>query len=308
MGDVFVLPAAVVDTALGLASPEQVRVLLWFSRHRQQWDAAACAAAVGGTAAQCESHLQFWLQQGVLQPVGEAAPAPAKVPLARPAAVKPQLKEVLAYQKAHPGFSAFLDAASGMLGKAIGPGDVATLLYLLDTVGLPESVILMEIAYCVSLGKTSIYYVEKLALNWADEDLTTHDAVDAHIRLLQRQKEAADRVERVLSLPRALNKSQSEMAHRWVNEWGFSDQMLQHAHTRMLEKSDKPNLKYMDKILEAWYADGIQKPEQIPQPAAKKSHAAATNPEQSSLDLEGFEQQVRQYRPKYNKKQPDKNE
>ena len=49
MGDVFILPAAVVDTALALASPEQLRVLLWFSRHRQQWDAAACAAAVGGT-------------------------------------------------------------------------------------------------------------------------------------------------------------------------------------------------------------------------------------------------------------------
>ena len=305
LGEVFVLPAALVDTALGLATPEQVKALLWFSRHHQQWDAAACAADIGLSAAACESHLQFWVQQGLLQGSDETVPVPAKTPVARPAAVKPQLKEVLAYQQSHLEFAVFLEAASALLGKAVGHGDVATLLYLRETVGLPESVILLEIGYAVSLGKANMRYIEKLALNWADDDLTTHDAVDTHIRLLQRRQQTAARVESLLGLTQPLNASQAEMADRWVNEWGFSDEMLQHAHTRMLEKSDKPNLKYMDKMLEGWYGEGIKAPAQIPQPYTKKSGAAATNPEQTSLDLTGFEQQVRQYRPKYNKKSSD---
>lgn len=302
MAEVFVLPATVVDTALGLATPEQLRVLLWFSRHHQQWDAAACAAAVGDTPAACESHLQFWLQQGLLQQADTPALAPTKAAVARPAAVKPQLSEVLAYQQKHPDFRVFLDAAAAHLGKALSHGDVATLLYLRTTADLPENVILLEIAYAVSIGKANMRYIETLALNWADEDIVTFDAVDKHIKELQRQKESATHVEQVLGLSRALNIAQSRTADKWVHEWGFSDEMLQHAQTQTLEKSKKFNLNYMDKILEHWYTDGIKTPEQIPQPYVKKSAPAATNPEQSSLDMESFDQQVRQYRPKYNKK------
>ena len=65
-------------------------------------------------------------------------------------------------------------------------------------------------------------------------------------------------------------------------------------------RQDQPQL--YDKILEGWYGDGVRKPEQIPQPYQKKSGVAATNPETSSLDMDGFEQQLRQYRPKYKKK------
>ncbi|MBQ9859250.1 MAG: DnaD domain protein [Clostridia bacterium] len=302
MGDVFVLPAAVVDTALGLANPEQIKVLLWFSRHHQQWDAAACAAAVGGTPAACESHLQFWVQQGVLQSAGEVtAETPVKAPISRPPAVKPRIDEVLQYQKSHPDFGPFLDAAAAHLGKALSHGDVATLLYLLTTAGLPENVILLEIAYAVSLGKANMRYVEKLALAWADEDLVTYEQVDSHIRGLQRQQENAARVEMALALPRPLTAAQAKLADKWVSDWGFSDEMLQHAQTRTVEKCEKTNLNYMDKILEGWYGDGIRKPEQIPQPYLKKSGVAATNPETSSLDMDGFEQQLRQYRPKYKK-------
>jgi DnaD/phage-associated family protein len=306
MSSVFVLPGSVAD-CLPLASAEQLRVLLWFSR-RNGWDAAACAADLKMDAATCEGCLYFWVEQGVLVSDG-AAPAVVATPVQehksapRAAAVKPLWKEVLAYQQEHKEFSAFLEEVSARMGRPLNQGDNATLLYLITTAGIPAVSVLMAVGYAVSIGKGSIRYVEGLALGWADEDITTPEQVDGKIRELQRTRAAAEKVEQALGLPRALTAAQAKMADRWLNLWHFSDGMLQHAHTSMLEHCEKPNLNYMDKILERWHAEGIATPDRIAAPAApKKKGAGATNPEESSLDNRELEEQLLRYRPKFNKK------
>lgn len=302
MGSVFVLPGGVADR-LTLASAEQLRVLLWFSR-RGGWDAAACAADLKMEAAACEGCLYFWVEQGVLVSDGAApvaaAPAEAKKPAPRAAAVKPLWKEVLAYQQEHKEFAAFLEEVSVRMGRPLNQGDNATLLYLITTAGIPAVSVLMAVGYAVSIGKASIRYVESLALGWADEDVITPEQVDEKIRYLQQTRAAADKVERVLELPRPLTAAQAKLADKWLNVWHFSDTMLQHAQTITLERCDKFSPAYMDKILERWHAEGIHTPDRIPAaPAPKKKGAASTNPEESSLDNRELEEQLLRYRPKF---------
>ncbi len=302
---VFILPNAVADNTLALASAEQLRVLLWYSRHTGAWDAAACGAQVGLAPDECEGCLRFWVEQGIL--ASDAAPAPppaAPTPQARPAAVKPQLREGLTYQKAHPEFSALTEAASARLGKAIGHADTATLLYLHDTVGLPMEVILMEIAYAVSIGKANMRYVEKLALDWCDRDIATVAAVDEHIRWLEACRAAGATVETLLGMSRPLTAAQTQYAERWLNQWQFSHTMLEKAAEITREKLPKVSpafFSYMDKILERWFAEGIDTPDKIPAAVpAKKKGAAATNPEESSLSFDDeFENELKRYRPKF---------
>lgn len=306
----LVLPFTVADSCLKLAGAEELRVLLWLSRRQMVWDAEACAAALGMPREECEQCLGFWLERGVIHPAEEAA-SPAAVaaaaaatsaPVARPAAVKPRVQEVLSYQKAHPHFADFLQHVSAMLGKAIGHGDTATLLYLIDTVGLPENVIIQEVAYAVSMGKPNMRYIEKLALDWADQDLTTFEAVDAHIHKLERWHAAAARVEKLLGLPRALTLPQSEMADRWLGQWQFSEEMLQKAAAICTENTGKFSAEYTNRILERWHAEGVDTPDKITAdvPAKrKKKSAAATNPEESGLDTDSFDEQLLRYRPKF---------
>lgn len=303
---VFALPTAVADDCLSLASAEQLRVLIWFSRH-QPWDAAACAAQVGLSADECEGCLRFWADKGIL--TADNAPVPAadnaSAPQARPVAVKPLLKEVIQYQKQHPEFSTLVEAASARLGKAIGHNDTATLLYLHDTVGLPMEVILMEIAYAVSIGKGNMRYVEKLALDWCDRDIASIAAVDEHIRYLEACRNAGETVEKLLDSPRPLGATQQQMAEKWLLQWQFSHEMLLKAADITREKIEKmtPSFySYMDKILERWFTEGIDRPDKIPAPRpAKKKGAAATNPEESSLHLEEFEKDLLRYTPKFHK-------
>ena len=303
--DVFVLPAGAVDKSLTLATAEQWRVLLWFSRQRQEFDPNACANATGLTLAECQGCMDFWVQQGILQ--GDTAPTAttpvAKTPAARLAAVKPVWQEVVAYQKEHREFTAFLQEVSARLGRPLNHGDNATLMYLITTAGIPSASVLMMVGYAVSVGKASVRYVESLALAWADEEIITPEQVDGKIRQLQETRASAEKVEKLLGLARSLNAAQAKTAHKWLNAWCFSDKMLQHAQTITMEKCEKFSIAYMDKILERWHTEGIDRPEKItaaPKAAGKKS-VAATNPEESSLD-DGFEAQLLKYRPKFNKK------
>lgn len=297
---VFALPNAVADDCLSLASAEQLKVLVWFSRHQPQWDAAACAAQIGLSAEESESALRFWIDKGIL-----ADGSTANRPKARPAAVKPLLKEVIQFQKQHAEFSALVEQASVSLGKAITHTDTSTLLYLYDTVGLPMEVILMEIAYAVSVGKGNMRYVEKLALDWCDRDIATIRAVEEHIRYLDACRLAGEAVEKLLAAPRPLGLPQQEMAGKWLDQWKFSHEMLLKAADITRDKIEKITpafYSYMDKILERWAAEGIDRPEKIPAAKpAKKKGVAATNPEKSSLHLEEFEKDLLRYTPKFNK-------
>ncbi len=294
---VFALPNTVADDCLSLASAEQLRVLVWFSRHQPQWDAAACAAQVGLSADECEGCLRFWVDKGIL--AADNAPAPK----ARPSAVKPLLKEVVEFQKVHPAFSTLVEQASARLGKAITHSDTATLLYLYNTVGLPMEVILMEIMYAVSIGKGNMYSVEKIALDWYDKDIATIPTVDEHIRYLDACRKAGEKIEKLLDAPRALGATQQQMAEKWLQQWQFSDEMLLKAAdiTRgKIEKLGAPFYSYMDKILERWFTEGIDRPDKIPAPKpAKKKGPAATNPEESSLHLEEFEKDLLRYVPTF---------
>ena len=303
LNNLLVLPGEVAD-CLPTAGAEQLRVLLWFSRHGQDFDTAACAATLGMSEAECVGCLNYWVEKGILRGGDVAVAAPAEsapVKQARPAAVKPVWKEVIAYQQEHKEFNAFLQEVSARLGRPLNHGDNATLLYLITTAGLSQTSVLLATAYAVSIDKASMRYIESLVLGWVDEDIVTPEQVDAKIRELTETRAAAEKVEKVLGLVRPLNATQAKTAHKWLSVWCFSDAMLQHAQTLTLENCDKFSVAYMDKILERWHAEGVKSPDRIEAPKTKKKGPASTNPEQSSLDSE-FEQQLLKYRPKFNKK------
>ena len=304
LNNLLVLPGAVADRLLS-AGAEQLRVLLWFSRRGNDFDVAACAAALGMSEQECVGCLGFWVEQGILRTESVAVATPTAVdPIQkapRPAAVKPLWKEVLSYQQEHKEFSAFLQEVSARLGRPLNHGDNATLMYLITTAGVPQTSVLLATAYAVSIGKASMRYIESLVLGWVDEDIVTPEQVDAKIRELTETRASAEKVEEILALARPLNAAQAKMAHKWLTVWCFSDTMLQHAQTLTLEHCDKFSPAYMDKILERWHAEGVMSPDRIEAPKQKKKGPAATNPEESSMDGE-LEQQLLQYRPKFTKK------
>lgn len=334
------LPAAVVDRHIRLAGPTQLKVLLWLARTGQgTFDPAACAAAIGYSPADCADAMQYWLGTGILteagQPAGDtpslpekrqaeaaaanpapavkapqpmaakppAAKAPAPRQSARPAPVKPQMKEVLARQKESPDFSYLLEAASARLGKAISPGEMETLLYLFDTAGLPAEVILMVIEYAVADGKTGMRYIEKVALDWADRGIDSISAAEEHLCGLERRRQAWEQVRGLLALPQSGTAAQKDMADRWISQWRMKDELICLARDMCVEKIGKIHCTYIDRILEHWHADGIDTLDKARADSGKsdKTGGKARSRKDTSLDMDAYMEQVMSRAPVYKK-------
>jgi DnaD/phage-associated family protein len=313
LGDMMLVPKAVADGCLPTAGALSLKVLLWFARHGTPFDENACAAAVGCAPAECADALLYWVNAGVLicenaapaktaPPVQVAEPAPATepapTPKARPAAVKPQLFEVTRRQQECKPFAELLDTVSARLGKPLSGGDCETLLYLFDTCGLPSEVVVMATTWAVAHNHSHMRYIEKMALDWVDRDITTVEAAEEYLCELERLQKAFERLEGLLDIAATRpTASQKQTADRWFNEWQLADELIKEAYDRTLAKTGKLQVAYMDRILGAWHDEGITAVSQLQ--TEKKQPA---KPNGGSLDIAGYDALLSDFVPTYPQK------
>ena len=318
LGDMMLVPKAVADSCLPTAGALSLKVLLWFARHGSPFDENACAAAIGCDPAECADALLYWVSAGVLTcenaaptpaavqtappPVQTAAPAPAAesapVPKARPAAVKPQLFEVTRRRQECKPFAELLDTVSARLGKPLSGGDCETLLYLFDTCGLPSEVVVMATTWAVAHGHSNMRYIEKMALDWVDRDITTVETAEEYLCGLERLRKAFARLESLLDITVSRpTAAQKQAADRWFNEWQLAEELIREAYDRTLAKTGKFQVSYMDRILGAWHDEGITAVSQLQ--TEKKQPAKTAG---GSLDVAGFDALLSGYVPTYPQK------
>ena len=65
--------------------------------------------------------------------------------------------------------------AEQYLGKTLSRTDVDAITYFYDSLGFSADLIEYLIEYCVENGHKSMHYIQKVALSWADEHITTVD-------------------------------------------------------------------------------------------------------------------------------------
>ena len=293
LGEVFVLPAAVVDRHIRLAGSAQLKVLLWLSRAGAVFSIRKAAAKRSGcplrtVPTRCNIG---WKPGSWSCPVprcsgdckacpsgkGGSPPEPPKpVRAARPRAVKPQMPEVVARRETSGEFGYLLDTVSARFGRPLSPGDMETLLYLYDGAGLPAEVILMVVAYAAGEEKLNIRYIEKVALDWADKGIVTIAAAEEHLCRLEHRREAWARVQSLCELAKGTTVGAMEAAAKWFYDWRMDEGLVRLAYDRCVEKTGKFQYKYMDRILEGWHLDGIDTAEKAlaGESAAKKKGRA----------------------------------
>lgn len=322
LSEVLALPAAVVDKHIKMAGVQQLKVLLWLARKgKGSFQPDACSKALGISPAECSDALQYWLETGILLPAQSPSSSPSRSPetfpaspptaqsqtpspapseprpAPRPRPVKPQLAEVLARREQSGEFAYLLDTASARLGRPLSHGDMETLLYLYDTAGLPAEVILMVVAYAAAEGKMNMRYIEKVALNWVDQGIVTIAAAEDHLCRLERRQRAWATVQSLCEMAKAPSSRALDSAEKWLEEWHMDEGLIRLAYDKCVEKTGEFQYKYMDRILERWHLDGIDTPEKAQAQSSGKSAA----PAHTSLDLDEYENMVRNYVPVYKK-------
>lgn len=282
--DMASIPRAAAQQ-LKLASPLQLRVLIWLCCVGQgRFEKSACAVACASLPDACEEALQYWVEQGIVRLDAElpaavvaapslpvAAPAvepPAEVPpvaveplveTVSPAASRPSRTQVLQVRAEDERFAFLLETASAKLGKVLSPADMSVYLYLYRDVGLPPEVILMIIGYAVKNGKAKLTYIEKTALGWAENGITTIAAADEYLCRLERNASAWETLSSWSEhIPARPTIAQKETAVRWIDEWAMPREVIEAVIAYTVETKGSLRMPYADRILERFYQQGIQ--------------------------------------------------
>ena len=307
---VFAVPCSVVDKGLKLAGSVQLKVLLWALRHAgEPFEPQDVAEALGIDRADVGDAMLYWQESGLFADAAAPAGPPERSadgpPAETPAGKKPEgaPRRVLSRpQKPDSGFVAkrigesteiacLMQSAQQILGRLISGGESATLLMIHDDFGLPSDVIVMLLQYAVSVGKANMRYIEKTAMNWADEEIVTHEKAEEKLQRLTERRQAWRSVEQAIGMPhRAPSSREEAFADTWVTQWKFSPDMIREAYDRNVDATGKFSASYMNRILERWKKSNITTALQAEQDKMARS-AARSGRKSSNLtqDLDELE-------------------
>lgn len=262
------VPTVVAESHLKLASADQLKVLLAFFKYAGTDDYIENITAVSGVrAADVVDCLDYWASCGVLICDGKSACVAADKPAAAKAVTisgKPTREEAVRRAADDDDLKYLFSEIQCLLSREVTTAQMCTLVWLHDTYGLPASVILMAVQYSINEGRKNFSYIEKVCVDWAENDVVDVPSAERRLNQLYLSKTAWKIVCSAFGIDdRRPSAKESKFADRWVNEYGFTKQMLKLAYDRTIDSIGKLNFTYIGKILDKWHADGITKPEQL---------------------------------------------
>lgn len=179
----------------------------------------------------------------------QASRAPS--PYQKPVYSADQLKEFKNQEET----AQLLFIAESYIGRPLTPAEMRTILYFIDILHFSADLIDYLIQYCVDRGKKDFKYIEKVAVSWAESGITTPD---------QAQKKACRYDRNIYAIMNGLGKDGSptsrEMDYisRWLNEYGFSTDIIIEACERTVLATDKHRFEYADGILSNWKSQNVR--------------------------------------------------
>lgn len=185
-----------------------------------------------------------------LQGATAALQPPEVDPYAKPAYSAERLRSF----KEQDNIAQLLFVAQVYVGKTLTASDMKTILYLSDVLHFSDDLIDYLIQYCVDLGKKDFRYMEKVAISWAQQGISTPK---------QAQKAALKYDKSVYAIMNELGKSSSptnkelEYINRWTKEYGFNMDIIFEACERTVLAVDKHRFEYAESILSSWLRENV---------------------------------------------------
>ena len=210
------------------------------------------------------------ISAAVAQPV-QTAPQETTPVYTKPAYSLDQLREF----KEREETSQLLFIAEAYIGKPLTPSEIKTILFFTDVLHFSDDLIDYLLQYCVERGKKDFKYIEKVAVNWAEEGITTPK---------QAQKFSTRYDKNVYSIMNSLGRSTAptakelEFINRWTREYGFSTDIILEACERSSLATDRHRFEYAEGILSSWKNAGIHHKADIQQADATYQKKKATKP------------------------------
>ena len=111
------------------------------------------------------------------------------------------------------------------------------------------------IEYCVENGHKSMHYIQKVALSWNEQKITT--VSDAKASTVAYNKNCYSVLNAYGIKGRAPAASEITYIKKWNEEYGFTLDIILEACNRTMNTIHQPNFEYTDTILKNWRSKNV---------------------------------------------------
>ena len=197
------------------------------------------------------------------------------------------LDEIKEFRK-NPDISELFFIIETYLKHTLSSTDTNMVLYWLDELHFSTDLVEYLVEYCITKGHSSLRYMNKVALGWADAGIKTVD---------QAKDDAAAHSQIYYSVMKALGitgrnlvDSEVSLINNWVGEYGFDIELVKAACSKTISAIQKPSFEYTDSILANWRKKDVhtlKDVEVLDANFAKANKASATGSSQSTNAANG---------------------
>lgn len=308
-GSIFAVPSSVVDKHLKIASPLQLKVLLYLLKNSDTtYTYEELAEFFNVHIDDIKDCVAFWIEREVIaefdnilmpsnnkveetqKPVEiQSVESENKTKFVKPRLTKPDIITAAQRVSADSNLQHLFDELQMVLSKPLSSGDTQTVVMLYDTCGLPAEVILMLVQYCVSINRANMNTIEKFGVEWSNSGINTLEAAENKIKQVKISTANWKTVSGAFGLVNVGSPTAKQLryADKWVGEWHFSTDMLRAAYEVNIDNTGKLSMPYIDKVLSRWFNAGIFKIEDINLLDQKKSSTKKKT--KASYDIDELE-------------------
>ncbi len=197
------------------------------------------------------------------------------------------LDEIKEFRK-NPDISELFFIIETYLKHTLSSSDTNMVLYWLDELHFSTDLVEYLVEYCITKGHSSLRYMNKVALGWADAGIKTVD---------QAKDDAAAHSQIYYSVMKALGitgrnlvDSEVSLINKWVGEYGFDIELVKSACSKTISAIQKPSFEYTDSILANWRKKDVhtlKDVEVLDANFAKANKASATGSSQGTNAANG---------------------
>jgi DnaD/phage-associated family protein len=151
--------------------------------------------------------------------------------------------------------------AEQTLGKLLNYNDLSVLFSLYDWLRLPVEVIEILLVYCEENNHRNMRYIEKAAIDWAENEINTVSKARDYIKLF-----STDYREILKAFGQgSRNPTTSEIRYmkKWLHEYIMPIEIILEACDKTMMQIGQPKFSYADTILEKWNKDDMKTLEKI---------------------------------------------
>ena len=191
-----------------------------------------------------------------------------------PAKRKYTLDEITAFRKDE-SISELFFIVETYIRHPLSESDVNTVLYWREELHFSNDLIVYLLEYCISKGHSSMRYLDKVAIGWHANNITTGEQAkeDAAIH-----SQAYYGVMKALGITgRSLVNSETAFIRKWTKEYAFDLALIQEACSRTISATHQPSFEYTDSILTSWHKNQVHTLDDVKRIDASYSKAKKTS-------------------------------